>query len=76
MLEQITKLGWRAVEIALLLVILCVLINIIAGPGSGAFVAGVAANALAFIQAVPPGALLGIALLVLLYGLYRSRRQP
>ena len=76
MLEQITKLGWRAVEIALLLVILCVLINIIAGPGGGAFVAEVAANALAFIQAVPPGALLGIMLLILLYHLYRSRRQP
>ena len=73
MLEQIRKIGWWVVEAALLLVILCVLLNIILGRDGGAFITGVATNALTFLKDVPSGTFLGIVLLVVLYQAYRRR---
>jgi len=59
MLLQIRKVGWLVVEAALLLVILCVLLNLLLGRDSGTFISGVATNTTAFLQAVPPGTFLG-----------------
>jgi len=73
MIEQIRRIGWLAVEIALLLVIVCVLLNIILGADSGGFIASVAANATQFLQSIPPGTFLGVVLVVVLYVLVRSR---
>ncbi len=73
MLEQIRKIGWWVVEAALLIVILCVLLNIILGRESGSFISGVAGNALAFLRDVPSGTFLGIVILLLLYWMWRSR---
>ncbi len=73
MIEQIRRIGWLAVEIALLLVILCVLLNIILGADSGGFIGSVAANAAQFLQSIPPGTFLGVVLIVVLYWLTRSR---
>ena len=39
MLDQIRKIGWLAVELGLLLVVLCVLLNILLGKDSGAYIA-------------------------------------
>jgi hypothetical protein len=76
MFERITKLGWRVVEAALLLVVLCVLFNIILGKESGTFISSVAANALQFIQSMPPGTFLGIVLLLAVYWIVKSRLSP
>lgn len=64
LLDQIISTGWRAVEAALLVVILCVLLNIITGPESGTFIASVAANATSLLQSLPAATLLGLALIV------------
>lgn len=73
MIEQIRRIGWLAVEMALLLVIVCVLLNIILGADSGSFIGSVAANASQFLQAIPPGTFLGVVLVVILYWLVRAR---
>ena len=75
MLEQIVKLGWRIVEVVVLLVVLCVLLNIIVGQGSGVFIESVAANALGFLQAIPSGTVVGVLLVVvvLLYWTTKAR---
>lgn len=73
MIRQITKFGWQVVEAAFLLVILCVLLNIILGRGSGGFISSVAANAADFMQKVPAGAFLGIFLILALYWVIKSR---
>ncbi len=73
MIEQIRKIGWLAVEIALLLVIVCVLLSIILGADSGSFIGSVAANATQFLQSIPPGTFLGMVLVVVLYWLARAR---
>ena len=73
MIRKILGLGWFAVEAGLVLVFLCVLLNIILGRESGAFIASVAGNTTSFLQAVPPGSFLGVVLIVILYLWYRAR---
>ena len=74
-LDQIRKVGWLAVEAALLVVVLCVLLSIILGAeGGGPFISSVAANATNFLQALPPGVFVGIVLIVLLFWFVRSAR--
>jgi len=75
MIEGIRKVGWLAVEAASLLVVLCVLLSLILGSASGGFVSDVAKNATAFLQAVPPGAVLGVALLLSAYWYFQMKRR-
>jgi hypothetical protein len=74
-IEQLIRVGWFAVEAAFILALLCVLLNIILGNESGAFIAGVAGNATRFLQAIPPGAFLSLTLVGLLYAWFRSRQR-
>jgi len=73
MLTQIRRAGWFVAELALLVVILCVLLNLILGADGGTFIASVAANVAAFLQRIPPGSLLGIVLILALVWVLRSR---
>ena len=75
MIRQITKIGWFIVEVGFLLVVLCVLLNIILGRGSGEFISSVAANALDFLQKVPSGTFLGIFLILVVYWLVKSKAK-
>lgn len=73
MIRQITKFGWLVIEAAFLFVILCVLLNIILGKESGAFISSVAANAMDFMQKIPSGTFLGIFLILVLYWAIKSK---
>ena len=75
LVRQITKIGWVAVEVAFLLVVLCVLLNILLGKEGGGFVSSVAANALDFLQKVPSGTFLGIFLILVVYWLVKSKAK-
>ncbi len=75
LIRQITKIGWFVVEVAFLLVVLCVLLNIILGKDSAGFVSAVAANALDFLQKVPSGTFLGIFLILVVYWLIKSKAK-
>jgi hypothetical protein len=72
-LTRLRTIGWAAVEVAFLLIVLCVLLNIILGQAGGSFVSSVATNATDFLQRLPPGVFLGVALIVMIYGLVKSR---
>jgi uncharacterized membrane protein len=75
MIQRITKLGWLVIELAFMLVVLCVLLSLILGKDAGGFVSSVAGNVLDFLQKVPSGTMLGIFLILVLYWAYR-RREP
>ena len=72
-IEQLIRIGWFAVEAAFVLALLCVLLNIILGNESGAFIAGVASNATRFLQAIPSGTFLALVLIGVLYAWFRAR---
>ena len=75
MIEKIRKIGWLAIEAGFMLVVLCVLLNIVLGRESGAFISSVAVNAMDFLQRVPSGTFLGIFLILILYWVYKSRES-
>ena len=75
LLMRLRTIGWAVVEAAFLVIVLCVLLNIILGGETDSFIASVAKNATDFLQRLPPGIVLGIALIVMIYGLVKSRLQ-
>ena len=74
MIEKITKFGWLAIELAFMLVVLCVLLSLVLGKESDAFISSVAANTLDLLQKVPSGTVLGVFLILVLYWTFRSRQ--
>jgi hypothetical protein len=72
--ESISRIGWRAIELALMAVIFCLLAHIILGEASGSFVHSVAINAIQFSQDVPSGTLVGFGLIVFLYWFLKARQ--
>ena len=75
LLTRLRTIGWAVVEAAFLVIVLCVLLNIILGGEGDSFIASVAKNATDFLQRLPPGVILGVALIVMIYGLVKSRLQ-
>ncbi len=73
MFEKMRRIGWAAVEAALILVFLAVLLSIILGKEGGIFVTSVAQNATAFLQSLPSGTLVGLIAIGALYLLFRGR---
>ena len=51
------------------------LLNIILGDNADSFISSVAGNATNFLERLPAGVFLGIALIVMIYGLVKSRLQ-
>ncbi len=74
-LMRLRTIGWAVVEAVFLLIVLCVLLNIILGGEADSFIGSVAKNATDFLQRLPPGVLLGVALIVMIYGMVKSRLQ-
>ena len=75
LLEQITTIGWRVVELAFVIVALCVLLSLLLGKQGGTFIASVAANTTDFLQKLPPGALVGVFLIFAVYWLIKNRSR-
>jgi hypothetical protein len=73
--QHLRTIGWAAVEAGFLLIVLCILLNIILGGEADSFISSVARNATDFLQRLPPGVFLGVALIVMIYGLMKSRLQ-
>ncbi len=73
MLTQIRRVGWFVVELALLVVILCVLLSLILGADGGGFISSVATNTTNFLQRIPSGTLLGVAMILALVWIVRGR---
>jgi len=73
MVERLMHWGWQLVELCLLLIALCVLLQLILGPQSGAFISSVSANTQRFLREVDSGSLLGLVLIIGLYLYFKSR---
>lgn len=69
-------LVWLVLEAGLLLIGLIVLVYLLLGTGSGAFVQGVIANIAALVAALTPQALVGVAIVLAMVRLVERRRGP
>jgi len=75
LLDKIRRVGWLAIEIGLILVVLAVLLRTILGGAAGEPVTAISDNAIAFLQALPQGTIVGLAAIGVLYLLLRSRKK-
>lgn len=73
MFAQLRTIGWAAIEAAFLLIVLCLLLDIVIGAQAGSFVSSVAKNATAFLQSLPPGIVVGIAAVAVVYAVLKTR---
>ena len=75
MIDKIRKYGWLVVEAAFVIVVFCLLLNIILGDeGGGEYIAMVAGNAVHVMQEIPPGIVVGVVLILVLYRFLEYRR--
>ncbi len=72
-LEKAKRFLWTFVELAFLAVLAIVLIYLILGPTSGAFVLSVVENVTGFANDVPTPSLIGLAILLTMIYLIRQR---
>jgi hypothetical protein len=75
MFDRIKRIGWLTVESGLVLIALCMIFNIILGQESGSFISSVAGNATKFVQSLPPGVTIGIAMIALVYWIAVTRAR-
>lgn len=82
MLDRIAKIKrflWECIELGFAGLLAIMLVYLILGASSGSFVQSVAANVIAFVNAVPAGALIGfaiVAMLVVIFFRRRTSRDP
>lgn len=74
-LIRLRDLVWLVLEAGLLLIGLIVLVYLLLGTGSGAFVQGVIANIAALVAAVTPQALVGVAIVLAVVRIAERRRS-
>jgi hypothetical protein len=73
LLAQLRIIGWAAIEAAFLLIVLCLLLDIVVGTHPGSFVSNVAKNATGFLQSLPPGVVVGVVAVAVVYGMLKGR---
>ncbi len=73
LMSGLRDLAWRILEAGFLLIGLIVLVYLLLGTGSGAFVQGVIANLGALVAALTPQALVGVAIVVAITHLLKRR---
>ncbi|MEX2127290.1 MAG: hypothetical protein WD871_03490 [Xanthobacteraceae bacterium] len=74
-LDQAKRALWAFVELGFLTILAVMLIYLILGQDSGAFVSSVAGNVLAFANAMAPQGLVGIAIVLALIYLIVQRKR-
>ena len=73
MIKRVLEFGWLAVEVIAMLVILCVLLHLLIGGNNGDYASFVYANTVDFLQKVPSATVLGVVLVVFLYGFVKGK---
>lgn len=72
-LDKVKKILWQAIEILFAFLLIVVLIGLILGKDAGGFVQSVMQNVTGFVNAIAPGALVGIAVVLALLYLAKTR---
>jgi hypothetical protein len=75
-LENAKRYLWEFVELGFALILAILLIYLILGENSGAFVISVAGNVTKFANGVPTASLIGLAVLLALIYLIMQRMKP
>jgi magnesium-transporting ATPase (P-type) len=72
-LDKVKKFLWQVIEILFAFLLIVVLVGLILGKDAGGFVQSVMQNVAGFVNAIAPGALVGIAVVLALLYLAKTR---
>lgn len=72
-INRLRRWGWLAIEAGLLVIIASIVLHILLGPEGGPFLQFVTDNTISFLNALPAGVVVGLALVVIAY-LYVKQR--
>lgn len=75
MLNNLKKIGWQAIELGAIVVLLSIVLTAILGAEGGVVILAIAKNAMSLLKEIPPGTTIGLVALLGLFALYEKRNK-
>ncbi|CAN1499372.1 hypothetical protein MCERE1_00434 [Burkholderiaceae bacterium] len=75
MLNNLKKIGWQAIELGAIVVLLSIVLTAILGAEGGVVIQAIAKNAMTLLKEIPSGTTIGLVALFGLFALYDKRNK-
>ena len=75
MLNNLKKIGWQAIELGAIVVLLSIVLTAILGAEGGVVIQAIAKNAMTLLKESPSGTTIGLVALFGLFALYDKRNK-
>ena len=75
MLNNLKKIGWQAIELGAIVVLLSIVLTAILGAEGGVVIQAIAKNAMTLLKEIPSGTTIGLVALFGLFALYEKRNK-
>ena len=75
MFNNLKRIGWQAIELGAIVVLLSVVLTAILGAEGGVVIQAIAKNAMTLLKEIPPGTTIGLVALFGLFALYEKRNK-
>jgi hypothetical protein len=74
-LNNLKKIGWQAIELGAIVVLLSIVLTAILGAEGGVVIQAIAKNAMTLLKEIPSGTTIGLVALFGLFALYDNRNK-
>ena len=75
MFNNLNRIGWQAIELGAIVVLLSVVLTAILGAEGGVVIQAIAKNAMTLLKEIPSGTTIGLVALFGLFALYEKRNK-
>ena len=75
MLNNLKRIGWQAIELGAIVVLLSIVLTAILGVEGGVVIQAIAKNAMTLLKEIPSGTTIGLVALFGLFALYDKRNK-
>ena len=75
MLNNLKRIGWQAIELGAIVVLLSIVLTAIFGAEGGAVIQSIAKNAMSLLKEIPSGTVIGLVALMGLFVLYDKHKK-
>ena len=75
MLNNLKRIGWQAIELGAIVVLLSIVLTAILGAEGGVVIQAIAKNAMSLLKEIPSGTTIGLVARFGLFALYEKRNK-
>ena len=75
MLNNLKRIGWQAIELGAIVVLLSIVLTASLGAEGGVVIQAIAKNAMSLLKEIPSGTTIGLVALFGLFALYEKRNK-